>query len=61
MAKIVEEIVIVKVSKLVRSGNEGAILDDQFAPTLEALVTEVVGDPSVIVEVTHDDTPDVQG
>lgn len=57
MAKIVEEIVIVKVSKLVRSGNESAILDTSFTPTLEALVTEVIADPSVIVEVTSAEDP----
>jgi hypothetical protein len=52
MAKIVEEFVIVKVSKLVRDGADSAILPEDFAPTVEALASEVIGDASVIVEVS---------
>jgi hypothetical protein len=52
VAKIVEEFVIVKVSKLVRDGQEATILPADFAPTVEALASEVIGDPSVLVEVS---------
>jgi hypothetical protein len=53
MAKIYEEIIAVKLSKLVKDGADSETLaDDDRCIALEELVQELFGaDPSVIVEV----------
>lgn len=55
MAKIYEEIVAVKLSKLVKDGLEtGPLADDDRCSALEELVQELFGtDPTVIVEVSR--------
>lgn len=55
MAKVYEEIVAVKLSKLVKDGTEaGTMVDDDRCAALEELVQELFGaDPSVIVEVSR--------
>lgn len=52
MAKIHEEMVAIKLSKLVRD-NENAeqIISDEIAAALEAVVQEMVNNGSVVVEV----------
>lgn len=54
MAKIYEEIIAVKLSKLVKDGADAEQLaDDDRCAALEELVQELFGsDPSVIVEVS---------
>ena len=56
MAKLVEEIVVLKLSKLVRdgSGTDNVLSDEQKAllvATIPALVDEVINDSSVVVEL----------
>jgi hypothetical protein len=52
MAKIVEEVVVLKVSKLVRGTDKSApILPEDFVASLEAVATEVLGDAGAMVEV----------
>jgi len=50
MAKIVEEIVIIKLSKLVKDDVNQSIVNDDLQAALEQVSQELVGD-SVIVEV----------
>jgi hypothetical protein len=50
MAKIVEEIVIIKLSKLVKDDVVSGIVTDDLQTALEQVAQELVGD-SVIVEV----------
>lgn len=54
MAKIYEEIIAVKLSKLVKDGaGSEQLADDDRCAALEELVQELFGaDPSVIVEVS---------
>lgn len=55
MAKIYEEIIAVKLSKLVKDGAEtDALADSDRCSALEELVQELFGsDPTVIVEVSR--------
>jgi hypothetical protein len=54
MAKIQEEIVVIRLSKLVKDNDDvGQITDTDFAQNVEALVQELVGD-SVVVEVVKE-------
>ena len=54
MAKIQEEIVVIRLSKLVKDADDSVqITDDDFSQNVEALVQELVGQ-SVIVEVTKE-------
>lgn len=52
MAKIVEDIVVIKFSKIVKDSNdnESSIVGDDVKQTLEQVAQELVGD-TVIVEV----------
>jgi len=50
MAKIVEEIVIIKLSKLVKDDVVSGIVTDDLQTALEQVAQELVGD-GVIVEV----------
>lgn len=53
MAKIQEQAVVIRLSKLVKTGqasSETLIADDTLA-ALESVVAELVGDDSVVVEV----------
>jgi len=55
MAKIYEEIIAVKISKLVKDGTDiDSLVDADRCAALEELVQELFGsDPSVIVEVSQ--------
>jgi hypothetical protein len=52
MAKIYEEVIIVKLSKLVKTNEDEVVQlsNEEFESNLEAIVQELVGD-SVIVEI----------
>jgi hypothetical protein len=52
MAKIKEEILLVKVSKIVKNGDAASpdVLSDEIALTVEQVVAELLGD-AVVVEV----------
>lgn len=50
MAKIIEENIVIKVSKLVKAGAEEALISSETVAALEAVAQELLGD-SVIVEV----------
>jgi hypothetical protein len=50
MAKIVEEVVVIKLSKLVKDDVVAGIVTDDLQSALEQVAQELVGD-SVIVEV----------
>jgi hypothetical protein len=53
MATIQEQVVVIKLSKLIRTGNKqtAKITGDEFDSVLEQVVNELVGDSTVIVEV----------
>ena len=52
MAQIHEQTVVIRMSKLVKnSENAGVIGPDGFEQSVEAIVSELLGDESVIVEV----------
>lgn len=54
MAKIIEQTITVKLSKLTRDDTASNDLSPEgFAANLEALATELVGDDSIIVEVVE--------
>lgn len=56
MAKIVEEIVVIKISKLVRDeAKNDEFLPDEFVAGIEAMATEMLSDPSAIIEVIKGD------
>lgn len=56
MAKIHEEVVLIKLSKLVRSEDGTTIaLPEGFTEALEAFVADLLDDSSVIVEAVVDD------
>jgi sorbitol-specific phosphotransferase system component IIA len=50
MAKIIEEIVVIKFSKLVKSETQETIVSAEIQAALEQVAQELVGD-SIIVEV----------
>jgi hypothetical protein len=50
MAKIIEEIIIIKLSKLVKDDGVAGIVTSELQSALEQVAQELVGD-SVIVEV----------
>jgi hypothetical protein len=50
MAKIHEEIIIIKLSKLVKDGDTAQEVSGELTSALEAVVQEMVGD-SIVVEV----------
>lgn len=52
MAKIVEEMIVVKVSKLVKDdASTDSLITEDFAAGIEAVATELMQDPAAIVEV----------
>jgi hypothetical protein len=54
MAKIVEELVIIKVSKLVRDSDAGEkLLDSKAINSIEQVVQELVGD-GIVVELVEE-------
>jgi hypothetical protein len=56
MARIVEELVVIKVSKLVRNDEEApALVTDDFMAGIEAMAGELMQDPAAVVEVIKDD------
>ena len=50
MAKIHEEIIVVKISKLVKDSDTAQGVGEEMSATLEAVIQEMVGD-SAVVEV----------
>jgi len=50
MAQIQEEIVVIKLSKLVKGDAQSPLVGDDFEATVESIVQELVGS-TVIVEV----------
>jgi hypothetical protein len=51
MAKIQEETVVIKLSKLIKSSEEQkSLTNEDFPANLEAIVQELVGD-SVVIEI----------
>lgn len=59
MARIHEEIVLVKLSKLVRDAGATRLkLPDGFVDGVEAFVGDLIDDPSIIVEVIGPDVSD---
>lgn len=50
MAKIIEEIIVIKVSKLVKDGADQHLVPQDTVAALEQVAQELLGD-SVIVEV----------
>lgn len=54
MAKIVEELLVIKVSQLVKDGEEAAEkLTDEVAITVEQVVAEMVGKGCVVEAVSE--------
>ena len=55
MAKIQEEIIVVKVSRLLRDSDaaDTAILNDQAVENLEVVIQELAGD-NVLVEIVRE-------
>lgn len=58
MAKVIEDVVIIKVSRIVKDGdNRKAVLDDEtknmLSNTIPQLLDEVIGDSGVIVELAE--------
>lgn len=56
MAKLIEELVVIKLTKMVKDSNaDGVVLDDSqkevLLGTLPALVEEVLADGSIVVEL----------
>ena len=55
MAKIVEELVVIKVSKLVKGDvDESPMLSEEVCDAIETMVGEVLNDPKAIVEVVRE-------
>lgn len=53
MAKIVEDVVLVKFSRLVKDGaTDSRLVSDEITATIEQVVQELVGD-SVVVEIVR--------
>jgi hypothetical protein len=56
MAKLIEELVVIKLSKLVKegSGRESVLTEEQrelLAATVPALIEEVINDPLIVTEL----------
>lgn len=55
MAKIHEEILVIRISKLVREGEDkGPLVGNDFVAGIEAMAAEILNDPAAIVEVVRD-------
>jgi hypothetical protein len=56
MARVHETAVVIKLSKLVRDGEDhGSLAPADFGASLEALAGELIEDKSIIVEVINDE------
>ena len=54
MAKVVELSIIVKLSRLVKdSVDETAVFPAEIEATIEEMVTELIGDPAAVIEVSE--------
>ena len=51
MAKILEQTLTIKLSKLVKDDDDGAISTDDLIVSLESVIQELIGDNSVVVEI----------
>jgi hypothetical protein len=58
MAKVVEEVYVVRLSKLVKGDSVDALSPKGFVDNVEAILGELVGDAGVIVEVEVLDSGD---
>jgi len=56
MAKIQEQVVVIRLSKLMKGDQKmtASIIDPAILTELESVVSELAGDPSVIVEIGSD-------
>lgn len=55
MAQIVQKTLTISLSKLVKTSDADSDIDtSSLNENLEVLVAELINDPSIIVEVTHD-------
>ena len=48
MAKIKEEILVIKVSTITKDGDGPDLIDDEVASTIEAVITELLGSKAVV-------------
>lgn len=56
MAKLIETIAVVKISKLVKDNEvTKELFDSDVITNLEAVLEELVGDPTSIIEITMPD------
>lgn len=57
MAKVIEDIVVIKISRIVKDHDAVSVLDDDaktlLASTIPQLVEEILNDRSVIVELAN--------
>lgn len=52
MAKIVEEIIVIKISQIVKDDATGApAASDEFVAAIQAMAEELLADPKALVEV----------
>ncbi|RYD70688.1 MAG: hypothetical protein EOP84_26275 [Verrucomicrobiaceae bacterium] len=52
MAKVVEQMVVIKVSKLVKGDGAGVeLITEDFVTAIDAVAGEILNDPSAVVEV----------
>ena len=52
MAKMVEDTVVVRVTRLVKDGeNATALFDEAVVEQLEAVINELVSDPKAMIEI----------
>jgi hypothetical protein len=59
MAKIIEQQITIKVSKLARrDGSTIITVPEGVEDMLESVVTELLNDPAAVVEVIVEDTPE---
>lgn len=54
MAKLVETAIVIRVSRLVRNGvDTAAVFPTELEATIEEMVTELIGDPATVIEVSE--------
>lgn len=57
MAKVIEDIVVIKLSRIVKDHDDVSVLDDEakalLSNTIPQLVEEILNDRSVIVELAN--------
>lgn len=54
MAKIHQEEISIKISKLVKGDSETTcVIPEEVLASIEAVITELLADPSLLIEVGH--------